>query len=200
MTRFLAPRYFSPEQNSAVVQALADLSIGDEEGVRIFIIALEYELAEYEKYASDQPPPEKKTKAPNSELATLSGDLVELSEHLKQIPESSRQLLLESLSSEDTFDRHHDQAYLDAVATQLMRIARACMNAVRAQPAISDLGEAEKHFISVVAEAYFECFEASPAANGGEPFISLLQRITEVSSLDIPLKKDELEPILSTVG
>lgn len=47
MTRFMAPRYFTQEQNDAVVQALTELGIGDDEGVRIFIIALEYELVEY---------------------------------------------------------------------------------------------------------------------------------------------------------
>ena len=200
MTRFLAPRYFSPEQNSAVVQALNELGIGDEEGVRIFLIALEYELAEYVKQAADHESPEIKAEAPNPELAALSRDLVQASQQLEQIPAGSRRSLLQRLSAEDIFGRRHDQAYLDAVVTQLTRIANACMQEKCIQPTMPDLGEAEKHFISVVAEAYFECFEASPGANGGEPFISLLRRITAVSGLDIPVEKSQLEPIISVIG
>ena len=200
MTRFLAPRYFSPEQIGAVERALTELSIGDEEGVRIFIIALEYELAEYEKYASDQEPPEMQTKAPDPELAALSRDLLQALTQIKQLPAESRRWMLERLSTEDMFDRRHDQAYLDAVTTQLARIAEACVCSTSDQHIIAELGEAEKHFIGVLAEAYFECFETAPGKNGGEPFISLLQRVVEISGLDIPLEKSRLEPILSTIG
>ena len=49
MTRFMKPRFFEPEQQAAVEAVLEQLDIGDLEGRRIFVLALEYELAEYEK-------------------------------------------------------------------------------------------------------------------------------------------------------
>ena len=57
MTRFMAPRYFDREQLQAVETLLEHLEIGDDEGRRIFIIALEYELAEYDNTSQNNNPP-----------------------------------------------------------------------------------------------------------------------------------------------
>ncbi len=200
MTRFMAPRYFTQEQNDAVAQSLLQIGIDDEEGVRIFIIALEYELAEYEKCGPSNEPQQAKSETLDPELDSLSRYMAETAQLLEQTAESSRQLLLDNLSTDDPFVRCHEQAYLDAVAAEMKRIATACTNGRPVQTVVSNLGASEKHFVSVVAEAYFECFETSPRADDGEPFTNLLRRIIEISGLQIPLKKEELEPILSTIG
>lgn len=204
MTRFMAPRYFTQEQNDAVVQALTELGIGDDEGVRIFIIALEYELVEYGKSlpapTSEIPPSEPVTQPILPELAQLAREITVVVEGLSQLPDNSRRSLLERLSAQDPFARPHDQAYLDAVTTELTRIALICQQ--QQQPLTTDvvLREDEKQLIGAVAGAYFECFESLPAADGGEPFTSLLQRIVEISDLPIVLDKRELEPILAEIG
>ena len=203
MTRFMAPRYFTQEQNQAVEQALQQLEIGDEEGVRIFIIALEYELAEYEKWGAADKPESKEigSRAQDPELEKLSRDLVEAAQQLGRLPESSQSLLLDRLTTQDSFARIHDRAYLEAVVVELTRIAAACAVETQVRPvADRGLGEAERHFVGVVAEAYFECFERYPQADGGEPFTSLLRRIAEISGLHIPLNKEELEPIFASIG
>ena len=200
MARFMTPRYFTQEQNDAVEQSLRQFHVGDDEGVRIFIIALEYELAEYDKYEIGQSPVITETETTDPELGKLSRDITEIILQLGRLPESSRQLLLDHLSSTDPFARRHDQAYLDAVATELTRIAAVCTDARQIQSVSTGLSESEKHFVNVVAEAYFECFEAYPQADDGEPFTSLLQRVIEISGLNISVTKKELEPILSTIG
>jgi hypothetical protein len=202
MTRFMAPRYFTQQQNEAVEQALRQLEIGDDEGVRIFIIALEYELAEYEKRGAADKQEKRGTEsgAQDTELEKLSRNLVEVARQLGQLPESRRSSLLGRLTAQDRFARIHDRAYLNAVSAELTRIAAVCADEARERLAAGELGEAERHFVGVVAEAYFECFERYPRADGGEPFTNLLQRIVEISGLNISLRREELEPILSTVG
>lgn len=200
MTRFMAPRYFTPEQNGAVEQALKALNIGDDEGVRIFIIALEYELAEYENLGSARQPEQQVPDSPAPPIEQLSQELATVASQLGQLPEAGRLWLLNGLTRQDPFARVHDQAYLDAVVAELMRIASVCAAGQRPVPTENGLGDAEKHFIGVIAEAYYECFEARPCDSGGEPFTTLLQRIFEISGLHIRLNKGELDQILASIG
>jgi hypothetical protein len=202
MTRFITPRYFTEPQSQAVERSLQRLSIGDEEGVRVFIIALEYELAEYEKIPrsetdTDDTPAPLPAVAPA--VAGIAGLADETATAIGKLSADKRAQLLQRLSESDRFARRHDDAYLEAVTTELLRIVDACGTPavqVVQVPVNVKLNPADEHFIRVVAEAYFECFETPATDNGGEPFYSLLQDIFEISGVQIELDADAMMELL----
>ena len=204
MTRFMTPRYFTQTQQAAVEQAVRQLNLVDEEGLRIFIIALEYELAEYEKLAGTTAPTVAPQAVVNEQplaaLQTLTRELDRVILQLKQLPEQAQQQLLTQLSAEDRFARPHTKSYLDAMVIELSRISTVCAQLQEGVAERTGLSATESHFISMVAEAYFECFELHPRENDGEPFATLLQRILEICGLKIALSSAVLQPILSKIG
>ncbi|MCB1759965.1 MAG: hypothetical protein KDI68_09340 [Gammaproteobacteria bacterium] len=200
MTRFITPRYFTEPQSQAVEQSLKRLSIGDPEGIRVFIIALEYELAEYEKLPQeDVTETVVSATTPAPELARIADLAEQTATALTGLAGEARAALLLQLSTSDRFGRRHDDAYVGAVSAELLRIAEACGSSTLPVPAPTEndrLRPADEHFIRTLAEAYYECFETLADDNGGEPFYSLLQDIFEISDLRINLDLERLQGLL----
>lgn len=196
MTRFVKPRFFEPMQQEAVESALRQLEIGDPEGRRIFVLALEYELAEYEKSAAETaeqaPMP-----ADTGNLSELGSAAVAMSVLLKQLPPEPADALCDRLSTTDPFQRRFDHAYLDALAAENDRVAVACRE-LETQPVSGDrgLGAAESHFIALVAQAYAECFEIPAGTGENDPFYRLLVRIMAISGLEFPVSEELLASVL----
>ena len=193
----MTPRYFSEPQHRAVEQSLERLGIDDEEGVRVFVIALEYELAEYEKRplsaATAQP---EVIAQPSGALTKVCSVAAELAVLLQALPDNERATLLREVSASDPFRRNHEAAYLAAMVDELTRISNAGRALSDGQPSTAVIDPDAAHFVRAVAEAYYECFEARPTENHGEPFFSLLRDIIEISGLQIELDADALMQLL----
>ncbi len=196
MTRFMAPRYFEQEQHQAVEALLEDLDIGDQEGRRIFIIALEYELAEYERDALHQdaaPPP----LGNGSDLLVIARSAETLGEKLRGLAPPSREVILERLAASDPFVRGHDHTYLEALEGHIERLADACdREAAASRTNTPGDNEPQIQFITVVAEAYWECFEIDPMASDCKPFNTLLEAVSEICQLGIRMDNRQLNRIL----
>ncbi len=196
MTRFMQPRYFEQEQLEAMEKTLARLKVGDDEGQRIFIIALEYELTEFESL------PVEKAAAPavgtaDENLAGIPAAAGELLLLLQQLTEDSAEKLSARLTSADPFARQYGKKYLLALQDELERISTACDEACEEEtPPAPGLSASARRFIATLAETYAECFESEPGLNGGEPFQQLLQEIIRICDLDFKVDESELKLLL----
>jgi len=197
MTRFMQPRYFEQEQLEAMEKTLARLEVGDDEGQRIFIIALEYELAGFENL------PEEAAAAPVVEIADerlsdIPAAARELRLLLQQLGEDSVEKLSGQLSLSDPFARQYGKKYLLALQDELERVSSACNDACKeGVPPAPGLSASAQRFIATLAEAYAECFESEPDLDGGESFQQLLQEIIRTCDLDFKVDESELMQLLA---
>lgn len=200
MTRFVKPRFFEPKQQEAVESALRRLSIGDAEGRRIFVLALEYELAEYEKSAAEASE-QQSMPAGTEMLSDLGSAAAEISGLLSDLVSTQAEALCDQLSTTDPFSRRFDRDYVAALAAENNRVAAACRE-METQPVSGNrgLGVAESHFIALVAQAYAECFEISVTTGENDPFFKLLVRIMEISGIDFPISEEVLAGVLRQEG
>ncbi|MCB1857203.1 MAG: hypothetical protein KDI63_02975 [Gammaproteobacteria bacterium] len=197
MTRFMAPRYFDREQLQAVETLLEHLEIGDDEGRRIFIIALEYELAEYDNTSQNNNPPPPLPSPPEN-FQRVASAAEELCRALQSLPEDEGATVLHTLTGSDPFQRIYNTDYLNALQRHAERLADACRAArpVKLTPA-APLSENQAQFINILAEAYWECFETQPNVDGLQPFAALVNGIIDICQLGIELDHPQLELLLS---
>lgn len=192
----MKPRFFEPEQQAAVEAALEQLDIGDLEGRRIFALALEYELAEYEKNVARNPEPEPENDG-GRELEEITAAVSGLSALLETLPEAIADELCTQLSSADIYQRRYERKYLTALTIELERVASACREMSRQVSSSRDqVDEAEIRFMEMVAEAYAECFEAQPSVDDEGPFVQLLEQIVRIADLGIRVQGPALPRIL----
>ncbi len=210
MARFIQPQFFEPEQLTAIGGLLDRMAISDDEGRRVFIIALEYELAEYEKQRAEQPADEMPaTVASEPETAADPGlaDLAEsangLLEQLQVLPPASADTLRARLQEGDPYRRRYPEQYLPALAQELERLVDACTDAAPttgASPSAPTLGGADRRFVLAVAEAFEECFETDPAADDGAALLRILQQVVESCRLPLRLDQSLLRELLQDRG
>ena len=192
----MKPRFFEPEQQAAVEAVLEQLDIGDLEGRRIFVLALEYELAEYEKNVARNLEPEPENDG-GRELEGISAAVSGLSALLETLPEAMADELCTQLSSADIYQRRYERKYLTALTIELERVASACREISRQTSSSRDqVDEAEIRFMEMVAEAYAECFETQPSVDDGGPFVQLLEQIVQIADLGITVQGPALPRIL----
>ena len=210
MARFIQPQFFTPAQLDAITGLLDRMAISDEEGRRIFVIALEYELAEYEKERAEQPEvPEQAAQAeaaqppPGPELESLVQATEVLVQRLRTLPEADAGVLLERLQAHDPYRRHYPGQYLPALVQELERLLEACAGDGAAGPSAAmvtapppAVDAAGRHFVLAVAEAFEECFETDPAADGGTALGRLLQQVIDSCGLPLRLQGETLQQLL----
>lgn len=197
MARFIQPQFFEPTQLDAITRLLDEMAISDEEGRRIFIIALEYELAEYEKERLELPAPPAGpavAAAPENDpsLAAMADAASRLMEHLQAVPGAAADALLGRLQQQDPYQRQYDDQYLPALRLELERLLAACRESDRPTAAAAPeptLNDADRRFILSLAEAFAECFEENPAAGQAAVLYRLLRQV--IDSCGLPLQVDQ---------
>jgi len=195
MARFIQPRYFEPEQIDAISALLDGMAISDDEGRRIFIIALEYELAEYEKSLEgtpaigDEETPRQPLDATPAELDRLRSTSTQLIEQLQSLPEVMAQSLLGRLQQSDPFQRQYADLYLPSLQAELERLISACGDGALPPTPAAEIDQASRQFVLSLAEAFAECFEQDPRAVKASAMHRLLQHI--IDSCELPLQLDQ---------
>ena len=196
-SHFLEPRRLSAAQKAATEKALRRGKVGDEASRRLFIGAIEYELAELPLAARDAmpaPPPEpaRADPSPPPMLRVIAQSAQELARLLDGLPGESRARLLESLCRQDELCRGYDQRYLDQLQCEIGRIVNAC--ALQMLPAgeppprraAPEASPELRRFAASLANVFEECFEQTPTADPQGPFAGALSAIAEGVGVDIP--------------
>lgn len=206
MARFIQPRYFEPEQIDAISALLDGMAISDDEGRRIFIIALEYELAEYEKglegtpVVGDEESPRQPVDATPAELDRLRTTSAQLIEHLHSLPEAMAQSLLGRLQQSDPFQRQYEDLYLPSLQAELERLISACgdgaLPPIPVTAPATAIDKASRRFVLSLAEAFAECFEQDPRAVEASAMHRLLKHIIDSCGLPLQLDQATLQSLL----
>lgn len=197
MAQFMKPHLFGDPQREEIIADLEGLGIGDEEGRRIFVYALEYELAQFELQRSNESPAQ--TPAPaavTEQWSPLKTTAEALLSHLRDLDATERTALLEALSKTDRFDRTHEPRYLAALEGELARLATLpTARPVRpgTPPAIPS---AERRFVQTLAKAYHDCFETPATAAARGPFARLIATVLPPLGIDLRLSPEQLREIL----
>ena len=194
MARFMKPQLFDEPQRERLEQILADLGIGDEEGRRIFVFALEYELAEYEEYRHhEEPAPSPPPPPAGSPLGEAARRLA--AELREGLADGSLDPLLEALSRDDPLGRRYDRHTAEVLEALLERIAELS-GGTRAPPSPT-LGAAERRLLGLLAKAYNECFEEEPTPDPHGPFARLLEAIFRETGLELHPGEAELREVIT---
>lgn len=208
-SRFVAPYYFSDEDQATIRETLAGHGLVNAEDVQLFITAAEYEVgslraALLEETASTEtaaPAPRTMSKA-DIEQVQLGQSAAQFLTVLQSVHNTARQRLLEALTRSDPFAREHGSAYLSRLATELERIAEACDEAevVKeevSEPVIPQIGPKAKRLIQQLARIYRECLDAEPEARSDGPFCRVLCIIRVSAGIEIPCDGESLHDLLS---
>lgn len=187
----MKPHFFDDGQKEAVEAALERLGVGDDKSRRIFKIALDYELTEYQKRCQHEAGKEPVVESDES-LDKISAAAGALSEMLRQLPGESLDKLSEKLSAADAYARKYNGRYLDALQDEIGRVSDACKGVVEVASG-GGRESLDRHLVAMIANAYSECFEQAPLAAGGVPFLDLLKSIMAISHLDISGDKKVLK-------
>ena len=197
MSHFTKPHLFDETQRQAVLKILDQLGTGDEEGQRIFVYALEHELAQYEDQQArelrvPEPEPEPRRGGVFSELHSACDDLRTLLHKLST--EYVRQLG-DALTKDDPFAREYTAGYFSALESELERLVAACSR-LEVQPQVAPPTQsAKRRFVSMVAKAYYDCFEEAPSAATDGPFVALLKALAKELDIDASMSSDELRDL-----
>jgi hypothetical protein len=191
----MKPHLFGDAQREEILRAIERLDIGDDEGRRIFVFALEYELAQFEALkasAGAAEPAAMPAAAP--QLTTVTEGARSLLETLRTLEPAAEQILLEALSTSDRFDRRHERGYLDALERELECLAG--LPATTATGPEPTLPTAERRFVRTLAKAYHDCFESQATPEPRGPFARLIQTLLPPLGIDIELSGAQLRDIL----
>ncbi len=207
-SRFVAPYYFSDEDQSSIRGILAEHDIGDPEGVQLFITAAEYEvgglrpaLLEEPTQGSSAPRPERLSKA-DIELVQLGQSAAQLHALLQSTHETARTRLVETLTASDPFSREYGHGYLAQLELELERIARTCTQAeiqeesAEPAPPAPPSPRATK-LIQQLARIYRECLDVPPNGEGYGPFCRILCIIRASADIDITCDAEAVSRLLS---
>lgn len=201
MNQFLKPKQLDDAQREVVADALLRLDVGDAEGRRIFVYALDYELTEYANFLNKMPLAEKKlTPEIPRALEDLHGLLGRILEKFDQLPDDNRTQLFERLQAHDDYRRQYGEEYLDALLSELKRVGAVCEDLMRAssvKPSASH-ERPEGQFVRMLANAYLECFEESPQPTESGSFARLLDIIGEQIGMDLNFDEDALSILVSS--
>jgi len=209
-SRFVDPCHFSPEDKAALEQLLADAGIGDDEGRKLFVTAVEFEvgglrsaLRKETESAAQIPAPVVQHPPSKAQIELLQ--LGQSAAHFKSLLESThktaRQRLGDMLSASDPFGREHGPGYLQHLAVELERISRACEGlepVAEPEPATPEpvIGPIAGKLVRQVARIYDECLEADPEKGGVETLAAVLGLIAGCTQLAIPAQKDVILDVL----
>ncbi|MGB5830945.1 MAG: hypothetical protein WBG92_03015 [Thiohalocapsa sp.] len=239
--RFVEPYQYDDEQRAAIGTALAENGLGDTMAQEIFIGAIAYDLALLKTAESVQSQVEStlprstraSAAAPRNEppaetpsTTPLADSARRLAACLGTLDEQQRATLRAALDGSDSFDRTHDDQYLNAVAREAGRIADAASAIDRKRLAVAELSVADTQspstanrdaesdnqpvqrsawaaepsaaiaFIKHAANVYEQCFDAPPSIKTSEPFARVLGVITAATGIPIPVQARVLKRAL----
>jgi len=197
VAQFMKPHLFGEAQREEIIADLERLGVGDEEGRRIFVYALEYELAQFELQRSSEPPDQTPVPpAVTDRWSTLKSAAEALLSTLRGLDAAERTALLETLSTTDRFDRTHEPRYLAALEAELARLGE--LPTVREPPpsAPPTVSSAERRFVQTLAKAYHDCFETPATAAARGPFARLVATVLPPLGIDLRLSREQLREIL----
>ncbi|MES9855912.1 MAG: hypothetical protein ABW166_04820 [Sedimenticola sp.] len=181
MTHFMKPHFLDQEQKSALETATERLDVGDEKSWRIFIIALDYELTEYDKLHRRERP---KTEVSDDNLEKIAAAAGALSDMLQQLPKSSYTKLSQQLSEADDFARQYSGRYLSALQDEVERVSVACRSKAVIHHGLG-VERSDQHLVAMIVKTYRECFEREPLEDDRALFLDLLGEIIGICGLDI---------------
>jgi hypothetical protein len=193
----MKPHLFGEAQREEIIADLERLDVGDEEGRRIFVYALEYELAQFELQRSSEPSAQ--TPAPpavTDRWSALKSTAEALLSTLRGMDAAERTALLDTLSATDRFDRTHEHRYLTALEAELARLGE--LPTVREPPPNDPptISTAERRFVQTLAKAYHDCFEIPATAAARGPFARLIATVLPPLGIDLRLGPGQLREIL----
>jgi phytoene dehydrogenase-like protein len=205
--RFVEPQRLTEEQRAALLSELEAASIGDAESRQLFAAALEYDLARFQgappeppvaDLVEPQPPEADKALRQLAELARA------LAKRLSQLDEEARNKLSSALSKADRFHRGYGTEYLDTMQEELLRVAATAPRKAVAtrpkKPKHPPLSDSAREFIRRVADAFGDCFETPPTADGSGAFVKVLSAITKATGVGIPTDPQALTEALKGKG
>ncbi len=206
-SRFVAPYYFSDEDQAAIRDILAAQGIGDPEGVQLFITAAEYEvgslrpaLLEESAPSSSAPHPNRLSKA-DIELVQLGQSAAQLHALLQSTHKTARKRLVEALTASDPFGREYGHNYLAQLELELERIAQTCAQAEiqeeQAEPVPPPPSPRATKLIQQLARIYQECLDVPPNGEGEGPFCQVLCIIRTSADISIACDTEAVGQLLS---
>ncbi len=210
-SRFVDPCHFGPQDKAALEELLADAGIGDDEGRKLFVTAVEYEVGSLrpalQQEAESAPPPapapvvEHPPSKAQIELLQLGQSAAQLKTLLAGTHKTARKRLCEILSATDPFGREHGAAYLEHLELELGRISAACAESEPAAEPESTIrkavpGATAGKLIKQVARIYDECLEADPGENDAQALIAVLRLIRDCTGLPIPCEPEAVQGLL----
>jgi hypothetical protein len=200
MAQFMKPHLFGEAQREDILRSLTRMRVGDEEGRRIFVFALEYELAQFEAQR-EQTDEEAVTAAAlqaSPAVAPVGKAAGALLGALQNLTPDAEALLLEALAEGDSFRRRHDAAYLEALRSELHRLRDAAdVEVAAAAPPEPSLTAAERRFLKTLAKAYHDCFETPATADPKGPFARMIAKLLPPLGIDVAVSTADLEELLA---
>lgn len=187
MSRFVEPYQINADQRLVIKRLLDNLDISDEEGRRLFMLALEYELGTYQQVVIEHLQQPLEVAEPTEEkLGEIAKAAEQLSNLLNTASDETRSNILEGMTGADIFNRIADTGYLRSLQCELDRLAAACdlgLESSRQQQ--GPLTDASRKFITMLANIYIQCFEAAPTPGSDEPFSHILNTVVEQAGLQV---------------
>ena len=190
-SHFVEPYRFDTEKRATLMKTLQECKLGDGEGQRLFVTALEFELGAIRQMSSERTqsaPTAAATAEPQLEAVAQAAH--GLQERLGELVPERREQLVRSLTNSDRFKRIYGADYLQELSSELVRLTAACAVDAPVQP-ISDPQadeETSARFYAMLANAYTECFDQAPSASRSAPFLKVARSVIELT--DICVRSD----------
>ena len=188
MNHAVRRRVLDEHRQQVLDRALQSLGLGDEEGRRIFLLALGYELDDLVPRIADrlaEPPPPRVDRP--AFCSKLERGAQVLSELISSLGEAERATLLQRLNEADRFGHRFETEYLDSLNAELTRLAAVCATPEPPAPPDPASDPLVQQLVGLIAKAYDECFESVPSADVHGPFARLLATIFRQARFDLPV-------------
>jgi hypothetical protein len=204
---FVEPWRLTDREKAAIAKALEKRKIGDAEGRRIFVGALEYELSAFRVAEARQPVEEPAPlEVDLSALRAIAGVAQDLAAKLGEIPQDQEPALLQTLEVQDEMGRGYSARYLDRLYQEVSRLAEACgllsaeLEAAQPREALpaEETSPAMLELISSLTHVFEECFEQTPTTAARGAFAATLKAVADGVGLEIPRSREVLEQVLGS--
>ncbi len=208
-SRFVAPYYFSGDDQAAIARLLQENGVGDAEGVLLFVTAAEYEVGSLRHALQEEPPPRAPAPQPkvqskaDIELAHLGQSAAKLQAMLSATHNTARSRLTQALSDSDPFARQYRGEFLTQLEMELGRIAAVCEQLPEDEQAPPEAvaapiaGPTAIKLLSQLARIYQECLDTPPEFDDDAPFCQILCIIRDSADINLPFDAESLKALLS---